>query len=309
MNICPFCGKNIDGKRWHESCSQSFFGTKKPPIVELSAAKMEAIAKEQLNEGKSVAGVQKKLSIHLDGSKGKRKRLTILGYPSGYIIKPQTSEYKQLPELENACMLMAKSCGIDVVPNGLIEIEGKAAYITKRIDRNGNDKIHMEDFCQASNLSTSMKYRSSYEDCAKIIDRYSAFPSLDKSKMFKAIYFSFVVGNSDMHLKNFSFLMDEKGKYHLSPFYDLLPTKVVLPMDREDLALLLNGKKEALNRQDFDIFAETIGLSKLAKEKIMSSVNSSVEKMKEIISKTDINQHFKTTWVRLIEKNLRRMNR
>lgn len=269
------------------------------------------MAKTQLSQGIAVAGVQEKLSLHLDLTISKRPRLAVVGYPSGYILKPQASDYKNLPEFEQAAMLMANACGFKTVPHALIPIEGghELAFISKRIDRDSGKKIHMEDFCQASGLPTSLKYRSSYEACAELIDRYSAWPLLDKTTFFSLLYFGFVIGNSDMHLKNFSFVVGEDGKYHLCPAYDLLPTKVILPTDHDDLGLLMNGHKSNLRSHDFDRFCEAAGIPKASQTKIMENIDAKIGVFEEIIATSSIHQNGKSRWVKMIRSNIKRSKR
>ena len=304
---CLCCGKEIEDGLWHKKCLKSFFGSEELPEIKLNLDELEKVAISQINDRKAVAGVQEKLSMHLDLSNKKRPRLTIVGFPSGYILKPQSSTYKRLPEFEQTAMLLADLCNIDVVKHGLIPINNNEyAYITKRIDRTNNGKVHMEDFCQASNNVTINKYRSSYEECVNLIMKNSKNPIIDKIKFFTALYFCFVIGNSDVHLKNFSFIMDEQGKLSLSPFYDFLPTKVILTSDHEDLGMLLNGKKTNLRKHDFDAFAKNIDISDLTKEKIMKQIDDKYEDMCIIIDQSLLDQNSKVTWKKMIKSNIKR---
>lgn len=306
--VCLCCGKPIDDGLWHKKCIKDFFGEEQIPEIVLNIDELEKVAVSQINDRKGVQGVQEKLSLHLDLSNKKRPRLTIMGFPSGYILKPQSSTYKKLPEFEHTAMLIAEQCGINVVKHGLIFInDSELAYITKRIDRNNDDKIHMEDFCQASGNITSNKYRSSYEECADLITKNSKNKVIDKIKLFQCLYFNFVIGNSDVHLKNFSFIMDDDGQLSLAPFYDILPTKVILPTDYEELGMLLNGKKSKLAKKDFDEFAKNIGINSLTKDKIISDINNHYEMMCEIINDSTLDQNSKAVWKRLIKSNIKRI--
>ncbi len=176
-------------------------------------------------------------------------------------------------------MQMAKASGIKTVPFALIEIENREqlAYITKRIDRtftNKPQKLAMEDFCQLEERLTENKYNSSYERCAKIISKYSIQPGLDMAEFFLRILFSFVVGNSDMHLKNFSLIETSVGsaRYRLSEAYDMLSTNIVIPEDTEQFALTINGKKSNIKKDDFINFATTIGLSPNSVHKMIHKI-------------------------------------
>ncbi len=256
---------------WHKSCIKRFFGTEIIPEIDLSEAKIEQLANDYISHGLTVPGVQKKLSLHLD-MLSKKPRLTLVNYPTGYILKPQTEEYENLPELEFISMYMAEITGIKTVPYALIRLNSSFAYITKRIDRNISknkvEKYAMEDFCQLSNKLTEEKYHASYERCAKIIDKYSSRSGLDLSELFMRIVFSYASGNSDMHLKNLS-LIKTNGEYVLSPAYDLLPVSIILKNDLDELALTLNGKNRNLRRSDFIKFSKAIGLAEKSADNII----------------------------------------
>lgn len=237
---------------------------------------MEWLAIESTNKGLTVPGVQKKMSLHLDSS-GDNPRLTLVNYPTGYILKPNTHDYPCLPEAEYLVMQMAEKAGIKTVPHALIRIKAQDnafAYITKRIDRRGGKMLAMEDFCQLDGRLTEDKYKGSYERCAKIIQRYSSRTGLDTTELFIRVVFSFIVGNSDTHLKNFSLIeTDENSQaYILSDAYDMLPVNIVNPADTEQMALTLNVKKRNLHRNDFFKFADSCGMDKVVAGRLMDKM-------------------------------------
>lgn len=285
---CLCCGKPLNTVKelntlWHNSCITKFFSTKKLPELDLSKTSLEALAIASVHKGYTIPGVQKKLSLYL--SNEDTPHLTLMNYPTGYILKPQTKEYKALPEAEYLVMQMARFAGIHTVPFALMKIESDHtyAYITKRIDRIHIDgkieKLAMEDFCQLENRLTQDKYHSSYERCAKVIQAYSSTLGFDLTELFIRIVFSFLVGNSDMHLKNFS-LIESKPKsqeYHLSDAYDMLPVNIILPEDQDEVALTLNGKKRNLRKNDFLKFAEVCGINKKSAEKMIANLISKTE--------------------------------
>lgn len=267
---------------WHNKCVKAFFGTAQMPTLDLSEEKLEELANKAVNKGLTVPGVQKKLSLHL--STDVEARLTIVDYPTGYILKPQTEEYASLPEYEHLAMNLAKMAGIKMVPHALMNVCGQYAYITKRIDRQiKGDCINlyaMEDFCQISNRLTHDKYKGSYESCGRIIKKYSRCPGLDLSELFLRTAFSFIIGNSDMHLKNFSLIENEPAgrSFTLSKAYDILPVNVILPEDKEQLALTLNGKKKNIKKKDFFAFAKSIELPEKSAENMLKKLCSLKEK-------------------------------
>ena len=104
--------------------------------------------------------------------------------------------------------------------------------------------------CQLSERLTEYKYKGSHEQIAKLLARYSSVPQLDIVNYWEVVVFSWLTGNSDMHLKNFSLYNTGRG-FTLTPAYDLLSTSLLIPEDPEELALTLNGKKRKLRRGDF----------------------------------------------------------
>ena len=278
---CLCCGKPIietaseqeKSSQWHNRCVKSFFGTKTLPDIEVSEEVLEQLAIESTNKGLTVPGVQKKMSLHLDNS-GATPRLTLVNYPTGYILKPQTREYPCLPEAEYLVMQMAEKAKIKTVPHALIRIKAQdnaLAYITKRIDRRDGKMLAMEDFCQLDGRLTEDKYKGSYERCAKIIRQYSSRARLDITELFIRVVFSFIIGNSDMHLKNFSLIETDEnsGNYILSDAYDMLPVNTVNPADTEQTALTMNGKKRNLHRNDFLKFADACQIDRAVAGKII----------------------------------------
>lgn len=279
---CLCCGKPIrtpDESGWHNACIKRFFGTAKLPEIEIDDKTLNLLATETTNKGFTVPGVQKKLSLHLV-SDSKKPRLTLVNYPTGYILKPQVAEFEALPESEQLIMSMADIAGISTVPHALIKGKEGLAYITKRIDRKINkdsvEMLAMEDFCQLDLRLTEDKYRGSYERCAKLIIKYSSRIGIDMAEFFIRLVFSFIVGNSDMHLKNFSLIetAEGSGEYVFSPAYDLLPVNANMPADKEQFALPMNGKKTNIRKKDFLVFADQCTITRTTAEKLIENLVS-----------------------------------
>ena len=310
---CLCCGKpikdNNESSGWHKTCIKKFFTTAVIPEIEITDSVMEELAKESTNKGYTIPGVQKKLSLHL--SKEVYPRLTVVNYPTGYILKPQVKEFRALPEAEHIVMSMADKAKIRTVPHALVKSKDSYAYITKRIDRvflkDSNVKlIAMEDFCQLDLRLTQDKYKGSCERCGNIIKKYSSRSGLDMSELFYRLVFSFIVGNSDMHLKNFSLIESESGsgEYHLSPAYDLLPVNVIMPEDKEEFALPINGKKRNIHRKDFLIFAAGCGIAKLAAEKMIGQLVSMEPVFIEMCRNSLMPQDMKEAFIELVDKRV-----
>ncbi|CAG5086050.1 HipA domain-containing protein [Parvicella tangerina] len=264
-NKCLYCYEEIDGElEYHEKCSKSFFGTVTPPEIPYSLKDMDDLAKNVVERSVAVPGVQPKLSMSLvkETKEKSDKRLTVVGALGGnYIFKPPSDRFPEMPANEHVTMRIAEAYGINVVPSSLIRLaSGELSYITKRVDRSPEgEKIHMIDMFQITEAFD--KYRSSMEKVGKALDKYSENTVLDKIFFFELALFSFLTGNSDMHLKNFSMIESAHG-WVLSPAYDLLNVVIANPEDEEELALTLSGKKRKLKEEHFVGLGEGLGLTR-----------------------------------------------
>ena len=307
---CLCCNKDIIDPNeyesrvfWHMKCIKAFFGTKQLPELDCSEAELEKLANLTVNKGLTVPGVQKKLSLHLD-KEDRDARLTIVDYPAGYILKPPSEEFEFLPEAEFLAMKMAETAKIITVPNALIRMQDKYAYITRRIDRNGDQMLAMEDFCQLSGRMTEDKYRSSYENCGKVVKRYSKNVGIDSTELFYRLLFCYLTGNSDMHLKNFSLIEDKPGSrlFGLSAAYDLLPVNVLMPEDKEEVALTLNGKKKNLKKKDFLMLAQNMGITEKVALILIKQLLKHKEEFLLLLKEAYISEKMKTDLKELIER-------
>lgn len=243
---------NPGEQNFHNACARKFFGVSPAPTFDYTRADMDALAAEVIQSQTTLTGVQPKISLHLNEHKG-CSRLTIVGLWGGFILKPQTDMSPYLPEVEQLTMCLAEQFGISVVPHSLIRMkDGELCYITRRIDRlPSNEKIAMEDLCQLSERPTEYKYKSSYEQVAKIIREYSSLPEMDLTRYYELLIFCWLTGNNDMHLKNFALYNPTGEGFCLTPAYDLLNAALVNPKDKEELALTLNGRKKKIKLDDF----------------------------------------------------------
>jgi serine/threonine-protein kinase HipA len=261
---CLYCYKALESEiDFHEKCAFEFFGTTTPPSITYSLEEMETLAKNVVSRSIAVPGVQPKLSMSLvtDSTTKETPRLTVVGALGGhYIFKPPTPQFREMPENEHLTMRIAEAFGLGVVPSSLIRLaSGELSYITKRIDRTKEGaKIHMLDLFQVTEAFD--KYKSSMEKVGKAIGRYSSNTLLDKIFFFELALFSFLTGNNDMHLKNFSMIESDSG-WKLAPAYDLLNVTILLPEDTEELALTLAGKKSKLKKEHFEQLGIDLGLT------------------------------------------------
>lgn len=287
---CLHCYKSLsDGEiDYHKGCARKIFESAIVPVLPYTRANIKELAREIVAASTTVTGVQAKLSLDISrGKAGEAQRFTIVGLWGKYILKPQTDRFANLPENEDLTMHMAEAAGIKTVPHSLIRFaDGELCYITKRIDRTRQGgKIAMEDMCQLSERLTEDKYKGSYERIAKLIRQHSAAPLLDVVNFWEVVVFSWLTGNADMHLKNFS-LYRPADNYILTPAYDLLSTVLAMPEDDEELALTLNGKKKRIRRDDFEKAMRENGMKDSAIAKLFDRFSKSVPKWHGLINES-----------------------
>lgn len=286
-NRCLYCYEPIESETdFHAKCSYEFFGTPTPPKIDYTLDQMDELAKNVVERSVAVPGVQPKLSMSLvkKNSEQSNSRLTVIGALGGhFIFKPPSHRFPEMPENEHLTMRIAEAFGIQVVPSSLIRLSsGELSYITKRVDRTDTgEKIHMIDMFQITEAFD--KYKSSMEKVGNALGKYSSNTLLDRIFYFDLVVFSFLTGNNDMHLKNFSMIEIPSG-WALSPAYDLLNVSIVLPEDSEEIALSLVGKKKKLKRDHFEQLGEGLGLTT---KQIKGSFNRMIKNKSKAINWID----------------------
>ena len=273
---------------YHPGCARKIFESTVVPELPYTRDNIKELAREIVTASTTVTGVQAKLSLDIArGGKDEPQRFTIVGLWGRFILKPQTDRFVNLPENEDLTMHLAEIAGIKTVPHSLIRFaDGELCYITRRVDRTKKgDKIAMEDMCQLSERLTEDKYKGSYERIAKLIKKHSSAPMLDVINFWEIVVFSWLTGNADMHLKNFS-LFKPTDNYLLTPAYDLLSTSIVMPEDDEELALTLNGKKKKIKREDFEKAMSDSGMDEKSIANLFKKFERAFPKWIEMIAQS-----------------------
>ena len=304
MNKCPIA---------YIACGNSRYSDKGLKLLSVNLKNLKDFqytADEQRNEAynraskMSVQGVQPKLSAILNISEGK---FEIVDKGGKYILKPQHNIFPEMPENEDLTMRLAGEIGLDVPQHGLIWSKDKSlTYFIKRFDRKGhNDKIPVEDFAQLAGLNRDTKYDYSMEKVIKLIDKYCTFPVIEKIKFFKLTIFNYLIGNEDMHLKNFS-LITQDGKSYLSPCYDLVNSTIEYKTQDEEIALPLNGKKKKLTRNQLITYfgKERCEITDKSIDRVIKTISLSVPKWKELINSSFMSQGMKDKYQTLLETRL-----
>ena len=300
-DYCDICGEGLDDKaRFHAACLRRLFGTPALPAVELSHR--DVLTKAQEMAGRmSISGVQPKLSMSRQGS-----RLIPVTAGGQFILKPQTERFPLLPQNENLCMSIAGLLKIDIPPHGLFDLlDGVPAYLVRRFDRTKDGgKLRCEDFAQI--LEEDDKYSGSMERIGKKVRELSSVPGLDVQLFFERVLLNFLLGNGDAHLKNFSMLEAEDDGLRLSPAYDIVCSKVVIPKET-DCALTVNGKQNRLGRGDFERLADTLKIPPKVVGTIFERFGYGYPMMLEQVQHSRLTGDMKDKVLRIVEERHQRM--
>ncbi len=301
---CLYCYKPLleNEQDFHAVCTKKMFGTNQAPQIDFNLKDLDKLAKEIVVRSIAITGVQPKLSLDLEKHRNQISRLTIVGLYGNYILKPPSKEYRELPQNEDLTMHLANIVKIKVAQHCLIRLHsGELAYITKRFDRSKKSKIAVEDFCQLSENLTEHKYRGSIEKVAKITNKYTTNKGLEILRLFELVLFCYLTGNADMHLKNFALLENTFGEYELAPAFDLLSTALVIPDDKEESALTINGKKSRITKGDFDTLASSMDINEKVLFKIYSKFNSVLPTWIEFIKQSYLSKAMQDKYIQLVK--------
>ena len=310
MNKCLICANPVDnGEQYHKKCLKKLFGSENQPVLDVKLDQLNELAKKSVHQRVTVPGVQTKLSLEIERKAESANKLTIVGLWGRFILKPPSNKWAELPENEHCTMMLAEAAGLETVPYGLIHLaSGELAYITRRIDRDDQgNKFAMEDMCQLTGRLTEDKYKGSHEQIAKAIKQFSANPVFDLTRFYELVLFSFITGNGDMHLKNFSLFNDPMVGWKLAPGYDLLNTRLVIPeeKDPEELALTLAGKKSNFNPETFKEFGIIIGLNTKQIQNIKEGLLRKRDTFLQTIKKSFLSVEKKSDYKEILKKRYR----
>jgi serine/threonine-protein kinase HipA len=249
----------------------------------------------------SISGVQEKVSLALSTDKRELRMSTTDGR---YILKPEPARFSSLPQNEHVTMLMATLVGIETPPFGLIWLKDDTpAYVIKRFDRtDAGNKLHVEDFCQLSEIPLKDKYHGSAEECVRILRKFASEPLVEIRKLLKVLLFSWWVANGDQHLKNLSLLITPEGICRLTPAYDLLCTRLVIPKDRH-LSLSIIGKKANLTRATWLEFATHCGIIGKAAERVLAEQANALAPSIELVGNSFLSDALKEQYIEIINVN------
>lgn len=293
---CLVCLEEAEGA-YHRRCLRALFGTDTTPAIDVDLAKLHTLALAMVGHT-SLTGVQRKISVGL--SVGRGATLHVEAEGGRYILKPQAHVFPATPENEHVTMRIAAAFGLSVPSFGLVRLrDGSLAYVVRRFDRlEDGRKLAQEDFCQLAEKSPKEKYDGSAELSIRLVRRYASEPLIELLELYRRLVFIWWTGNGDMHLKNFSLLTGADGLHRLSPVYDLLCTRLVIPDDR--LALPFAGKNDRLTKRIWRELAAYAGLPEAAAARVHAKVGATLEKAVALVRASYLPEDQKRTYESLL---------
>lgn len=252
---------------YHQNCLDTLFGTKRLPRLDIELDQLSSVAARMAGK-MSISGIQEKVSLALSSD---RTELRVAAAGGRYILKPESSRFLFVPQNEHLTMRLATLMKIDVPPLGLLRLADRSiAYIVKRFDRlDDGSKLHVEDFCQLSKKPLRDKYEGSAELCVRLLRTHATEPLIQVRDLYRLVLFGWWAANGDMHLKNFSVITRPDGRLCLSPAYDLVSTRLVIPAD-DRLALPIGGRDRNLTRRTWLEFADYCQIPTSAAERLIA---------------------------------------
>jgi len=319
MNDIKYCPGTLAEKfgTYSPACLKKMFNGKRVShILNYDSPSKDDKAAEIFIENRkriSISGVQIKISLILEKN---ILRLTEKGEHGTYILKPIPRDVKmvdQVPANEHLTMQIARQVyNIPTAENALIFFkDGTPAYITKRFDVIADgSKLGKEDFASLAgktsmNAGGNYKYNSSYEEIGYLIQKFVPAWRAEIEKYFQIMIFNFLFSNGDAHLKNFALLENSSGDYLLSPFYDLLNTR--LHVNDSDFALTKglfadDFKSEKFKKSghpglsDFFEFGKRIGVNENRISKLLAPFTVKQEFVETLIKRSFLNSKSKKAY-------------
>ncbi len=305
MIRCKSCQKPTEGReQYHGNCLKRLFGVPVIPTITFSIADLPAQVSSNAIGNMSISGAQIKASIKVNSQ---QKQIEVARADGTHILKPEPNEFPELPQNENLCMNIAEALGMEVPPHGLFQMaDGKACYIILRFDRlSDGSRIHKEDMAQLLGAAPNAKYEGSLEAVAKAIVKYTKNALLDVTNFYERVLLSFVIGNGDMHLKNWSLLTPKEGN-RLAPCYDLVSSSIYLPREEES-ALTINGKKSKLGKTDFQALANTVHIDLRAARNSFQKIINAKDLVIKMVAESELSLTRKEQLTSLIQSRYNRL--
>lgn len=238
----------------------------------------------------SLAGVQLKFSAFDNGGKGGGLTIPAEGVGGSWIVKFPSQQFAGVPENEFSMMTIAGMIGMEVpaihlldldaiagIPEGIGELKGQALAVS-RFDRSADGPVHTEDFAQVFGVFPDDKYkRASYANIARVIGTETG--DAGSAEFIRRLVFSALIGNGDMHLKNWSLIYPDRRSASLSPAYDLVST--IAYIAGEDTAALNFSRTKKMAEFDVDELRHLAAKALLPEKLVVDTAAETVQRFRE----------------------------
>ena len=272
-DYCLYCHKPLDGGElpYHPSCLKERFHDEKLPFqAELSYADESS---ENIKAGMAVPG------------EGRIQPFAVNKRFSAYLlIYPDKNEI----------------AGIKVPTYGYYQTREGLALLIRRIDLAKREKVGFEDFASLLGRIAADKREGAYEEAKTVLERYSAYPGLDKAEYAFRLLFAFLTGDNDLHFKKFALIETKNGHYRLAPA--CLLSSAAFNNGPDELALSLNGKKQGLGLADLKRFALSLGLTQVMLPRLISRLLAHKEEYIQTIEDSLLEEKSKEKLRKLLEE-------
>ena len=240
----------------------------------------------------SLAGAQDKVPVRIEGEE---VSLPLGGAPSTHILKPAVERFAGVVSNEALCMTLAAHMNLPAAKVETRKIEDVEYLQVERYDRKhvtidgapGVERLHQEDFCQAQNIVSELKYQKedgpSFKQCFTLLRNVSTAPVLDLANLLDAAIFNYLIGNNDAHGKNFSLVYPDK-EIRLAPLYDAIST-IYYPELNTDMAMRIGREysSDKVTPKDFEQLAGDAGLAKpLVRRRVPELATAGIEALDKI---------------------------
>lgn len=198
----------------------------------------------------------------------------------------ELGETRGFGRIEYAYYLMAKAAGIEMEESRLLEESGRAHFMTRRFDRIGGKKLHMQTLCGIAHYDFNMAGAYSYEQAFTVMRRLR-LSKAEATEQYRRMVFNVIARDQDDHTKNIAYLMDTDGKWKLSPAYDVVYSHNPAGKWTSQHQMSLNGKRDNFSLEDLITVGESISLTRT--DKVINEVFAAVERWPEFAKQAGVN--------------------
>lgn len=238
----------------------------------------------------SLAGVQLKFSALRNHKKGGGLTIPAEGVGGSWIVKLPSQQFAGVPENEFSMMTIASMLGMDVpeiqlldldavdgLPEGIGELSGQALAV-RRFDRTSDGPVHIEDFAQVFGVFPDDKYRkANYRTIGTVLGIETGDAGV--AEYIRRLVFSTLIGNADMHLKNWSLIYEDRRTPSLSPAYDLLST---VPYIADKTAALNYSRTKKMSEFSIDELIHLAAKARLPEKLVLDTARETVDRFRDV---------------------------